>query len=272
MAPPRKIALYEEIAQNGKGVKARPSRATVSHLRYCPACFQQELQEYGEAYWHRAHQIKASQACAKHNCLLLDSTIAIHHAEYTMRCADKRTCPDQTVTESTAAQQLLSQYNEDVLALPFSLGSSYSMQSVFRYLCASGFIDITPKQTKINATAISQLLEQTFGLDAVRLAFPSEERMLVTIRQLFTSNAFASPEPYILTLAATGLSANTLLEINNEATPQNLPIADAKILLLKMSQSSSVYTKSLVARKLAVSAAELDAMMQELGFEILILI
>ncbi|HDZ8830191.1 TnsD family Tn7-like transposition protein [Aeromonas hydrophila] len=39
-------------------------------LKWCPVCAQQDLRQYGVAYWHRTHQIPGVTACAFHPVLL----------------------------------------------------------------------------------------------------------------------------------------------------------------------------------------------------------
>lgn len=45
-------------------------------MRYCPACYQEDLQLYGEPYWHRRHQLPDMQICTKHRCWLVDTDVA----------------------------------------------------------------------------------------------------------------------------------------------------------------------------------------------------
>ena len=51
-----------------------------NHLRFCPACFREEQKKYGEAYWHRLHQLPGVVVCPKHLALLQDSSIAVRAA------------------------------------------------------------------------------------------------------------------------------------------------------------------------------------------------
>lgn len=44
-------------------------------LKYCPMCADEDRRQYGEAYWHRVHQIRNMQICAKHNCRLINSAV-----------------------------------------------------------------------------------------------------------------------------------------------------------------------------------------------------
>ncbi|MHB8130814.1 MAG: TniQ family protein [Mobilitalea sp.] len=46
-------------------------------LRYCPHCFNDDRDEYGEAYWHRKHQSFGIVMCDKHKCRLKDSCIEV---------------------------------------------------------------------------------------------------------------------------------------------------------------------------------------------------
>lgn len=42
-------------------------------LRFCPECFLEDRAAYGEAYWHRAHQLPAVVRCSLHGTYLLES-------------------------------------------------------------------------------------------------------------------------------------------------------------------------------------------------------
>ena len=44
-------------------------------LRYCPACAAKDRERYGEAYWHRIHQLLWIRVCPFHKCCLMDSGV-----------------------------------------------------------------------------------------------------------------------------------------------------------------------------------------------------
>jgi len=44
-------------------------------IRYCPECFLEDSKFYGEAYWHRSHQLPGVYICPEHNVLLRDSSV-----------------------------------------------------------------------------------------------------------------------------------------------------------------------------------------------------
>lgn len=69
------------INGNGAALSARLGMLT-SHipphkwLRYCPACVESDRSQFGEAYWHRLHQVTGVEVCPQHAVFLEDSTAA----------------------------------------------------------------------------------------------------------------------------------------------------------------------------------------------------
>jgi len=45
------------------------------YLRFCPLCVKEDRETYGEAYWHRKHQIRNMCICTKHKCRLVESNV-----------------------------------------------------------------------------------------------------------------------------------------------------------------------------------------------------
>ncbi|MBE6663270.1 MAG: hypothetical protein E7602_02065 [Ruminococcaceae bacterium] len=52
--------------------------AVIRYLRYCPVCAKADRQQYGEAYWHRQHQMINVDICPLHYCRLINSEIPIN--------------------------------------------------------------------------------------------------------------------------------------------------------------------------------------------------
>ena len=80
------------------------SQANGNHcsvMRYCPVCCQEDLQLYGEPYWHRSHQLPDMRICTKHRCWLVDTDVTydtarqqeLFPATFTMQLAKKPTAP-----------------------------------------------------------------------------------------------------------------------------------------------------------------------------------
>jgi hypothetical protein len=61
-------------------------------LKFCPACLEQDIETYGEAYWHRTHQVPGMFVCLKHPIALCNSLVATTTAN-NHYSASLRTCP-----------------------------------------------------------------------------------------------------------------------------------------------------------------------------------
>lgn len=64
--------IYAAIGETNKPIKSN------TYLRYCAHCVQEDINQYGEPYWHRMHQIPSLPICVKHKEVLKNSTIEIH--------------------------------------------------------------------------------------------------------------------------------------------------------------------------------------------------
>lgn len=53
------------------------TRTNIGYLKYCPICLEEEYSLYGEAYWHRHHQIPCVLVCTKHRVSLQYSQISL---------------------------------------------------------------------------------------------------------------------------------------------------------------------------------------------------
>ena len=70
----RKLAL--QSAMNNESFQNRnlpiPQQSSISCLRYCPKCVEEDQLKYGEAYIHLVHTIPDIHTCTKHACNLVD--------------------------------------------------------------------------------------------------------------------------------------------------------------------------------------------------------
>lgn len=46
-------------------------------LRYCPLCYEEDIELYGESYWRRLYQLPGVLYCPKHEVLIKDSLVTI---------------------------------------------------------------------------------------------------------------------------------------------------------------------------------------------------
>ncbi|NEU78986.1 TnsD family Tn7-like transposition protein [Nostoc sp. UIC 10630] len=82
------------------------------YLRFCPKCLEEDLQNYGESYWHKLHQTPGVLVCLVHGVTLQDSTIPMQgfnrHEYY---AASLENCPvipiQETYSQETYSQETL---------------------------------------------------------------------------------------------------------------------------------------------------------------------
>lgn len=77
----RKKAFQALVSMSGnyRNLLAIPNskNGKVRCLRYCPLCVAHDREQYGEAYWHRVHQMIGIHVCPVHQCYLIESNVII---------------------------------------------------------------------------------------------------------------------------------------------------------------------------------------------------
>lgn len=73
-------SLREMIGDDARGLKIRIGIVTNSvpdtkRLRYCPECLKDDLEKYGQPFWHSCHQLPAVTVCRNHGCFLKDRCV-----------------------------------------------------------------------------------------------------------------------------------------------------------------------------------------------------
>jgi hypothetical protein len=59
-------------------------------LRYCPKCVEDDMEKYGEAYWHRTHQVFGVFLCPHHKSLVMESEFSpFNKNSQVFLCMDK---------------------------------------------------------------------------------------------------------------------------------------------------------------------------------------
>lgn len=58
-------------------IGARRRQAAMRYWRYCPLCAQNDIEKYGETYWHRLHQISDLRICPIHKVYLTQTKNAV---------------------------------------------------------------------------------------------------------------------------------------------------------------------------------------------------
>lgn len=121
--PQRATQLIESMkAENGGNIHTRAgimaSSVTVPrYFRFCPKCLEEDLENYGEPYWHRLHQIPGVLVCPIHQVDLQNSTVPLqgfNKHEYYAASLDNCPIISNQKTYSYDTQQRLCVLAKDV--------------------------------------------------------------------------------------------------------------------------------------------------------------
>lgn len=116
------------------------------YLRFCPLCVQEDRETYGEAYWHRKHQIRNMGICMKHKCRLVKSSVpAKSEQSFTFCPAEHCIGHDGAITESSSRMIQFASYLESVFDAPIDFDNDIPVSSILydglsrtKYLKPSG--------------------------------------------------------------------------------------------------------------------------------------
>jgi hypothetical protein len=122
--PPQRDQLIQKSmkADIGQNIHTRAgimasAIATPRYFRFCPQCNVEDLDRYGEIYWHRLHQITGVFICPEHSTLLQDSTISFqgfNRHEYYAASSDNCVVVERCDTYSDRTKQQLQTLATDI--------------------------------------------------------------------------------------------------------------------------------------------------------------
>lgn len=115
-------------------------------LKYCPLCVREDRKNYGEAYWHRKHQIRNMSICTKHKCLLVDSDVmAKSEQTFTLNSAETTVEIQEPKYVDNMLQVAFCEYMAAVFDAPINLENDipisavlYHVMSKTKYMKQSG--------------------------------------------------------------------------------------------------------------------------------------
>lgn len=99
--------------------------------KYCPICVYEDRQQYGEAYWHRVHQIRNMQICTKHNCRLVNSSVVAKSEQtFTLCSAESYVVTQNTIIETDQLKNSFAKYMSDVFNAPMDFENDIPISAV----------------------------------------------------------------------------------------------------------------------------------------------
>lgn len=100
-------------------------------LKYCPMCADEDRRQFGEAYWHRVHQIRNMQICTKHNCRLINSAVVAKSDQtFTFCPAESYITIQNPAIETDPLKIAFAQYMVDVFNAPMNFEMDIPISAV----------------------------------------------------------------------------------------------------------------------------------------------
>ena len=116
------------------------------YLRLCPLCVNEDRETYGEAYWHRKHQIRNMGICTKHRCRLVESSVPAKSEQGFVFCpAEHYIGCNKVLFEEDSQMIQFASYLESIFDAPTDFANDIPVSSILydglsrtKYLKPSG--------------------------------------------------------------------------------------------------------------------------------------
>ena len=123
-----------------------PRNEGEQYLKFCPMCAREDREIYGEAYWHRKHQIRNMNICAKHKCRLKESSVlAKSEQSFTFCPAESYIGNEEADVESNSMMIQFASYLDSLFDAPMDFENDVPISAILydgmsrtKYLKPSG--------------------------------------------------------------------------------------------------------------------------------------
>lgn len=104
------------------------------YLKYCPMCVADDRRQYGEAYWHRNHQIRNMDLCIKHRCKLINSKItAMSSQTFTLNPAETAIEEEEALYVENSLKLEFESYMEEIFEAPMDFENDIAISTILYY-------------------------------------------------------------------------------------------------------------------------------------------
>lgn len=185
-----------------------------THFRYCPYCASEDRRRYGEAYWHRRHQIKGVNLCVVHNCRLKASAIPFSKVKGMINNAAEKVIPpeDKTVKEMEDPMEYTAEaeyYYAKYVIRVFNEPVRYDKEvSVNQFLLSRIVTKYSISTRKMFIDRVGFMADLNRFMDEIGL---EEENMNRVIRQLHENKSFVMAQ-ICLIASVVGITPEELME------------------------------------------------------------
>jgi hypothetical protein len=218
--------MADMIGERGSAVAGRAGlmASTVKDpttLQFCPCCVEADRKQYGEAYWHRVHQLPGVCCCPHHHVtMLLNSKVSTHNArtrhgfvtlEAVLRSQEEAL--EEVADQRSPVQKFIAQESQRLLAnwMP-SLGFEV-LQGC--YITALQEKDLALPSGRARARELVTGIIDYFGCDFLRqygCDLPDDSEHTWVLRMVRRPKGSQHPLKHLLLLHFLGLDVDTFLK------------------------------------------------------------
>lgn len=230
---------------------------------YCPECVKEDIERFGEPYWHRQHQILTAPVCLKHRCRL----VPIAQPSRSVRIMPPSEAPESAVDRSVTESELeYAKYVKAALDNPFDIHEEPHRGLIVCRLIEGQYITIGAKGDMTFTTKMcSRLLDgmkEKFGHEFVEVFFHYANGFICQrFRKMFLAPNCYATESYLLIAAFLGVPCGRIFE----SADKNTLFGGAAAKLEEMSKDKYVWRKDEVMQRLGVTAKELSIITKATG-------
>lgn len=151
------------------------------YLKYCPLCVTDDRGQYGEAYWHRKHQIRNMNVCTKHKCRLAISTIpAKSEQSFTLDPAEIAVQDTMVKPAVNSLEMEFASYMEQVFEAPMDFENAIAIDTIL-YIGLEGTKYISSTGRTINTQMMADDIQNYYkgiGLNDVASMYQIQRTLL----------------------------------------------------------------------------------------------
>jgi len=222
-------------------------------LRYCPFCVKEDMEKYGEPYWHTVHQIPLATVCCKHDCKLrpMEQAESLRNSlcPLSMQPLSEEILPAEFPWEKS-----LSKILSDHLTKPYQISPTLGYNNLVQVMLDQGYGLRRRKNISLNGRRIHRDMCKLYGEDLVKKLFG--EKMSVPMNRAIIQWRLLSLERYVLLQGFFDVSFDTMFN------PK--PLADGMFEKLKaFSETGVKYGKQALADKLGLTLSQIKYLSKE---------
>lgn len=155
-----------------------PRKDNDRYFKYCPMCVTEDRERYGETYWHRIHQIRGMQVCAKHRCKLYPSGVAaISYNSFSFQPAEVNVKEETEIVIADDKALDYYSYIADVFKAPIAFDDEIPISAVlYKVLREQGYL----KGSQRKVQQLAEDMEEFYGefLECTVATFNQVQRVL----------------------------------------------------------------------------------------------